>query len=52
MATILLVDNEPDNTSVLRMCLEDEVFEHEFERDLYQNNDNMAVESKEWTIQT
>ena len=26
MTTILLVDNEPYNTSVLRMCLEDEGF--------------------------
>jgi CheY-like chemotaxis protein len=26
MTTILLVDNEPDNTSMLRMCLEDEGF--------------------------
>jgi CheY-like chemotaxis protein len=26
MTTILLVDNEPDNTSVLRMCLEVEGF--------------------------
>jgi CheY-like chemotaxis protein len=26
MTTILLVDNKPDNTSVLRMCLEDEGF--------------------------
>jgi CheY-like chemotaxis protein len=26
MTTILLVDNETDNTSVLRICLEDEGF--------------------------